>query len=58
MKITDALVSALIKRGIVYEARNVDLDFKIPVEGQEGIAVNFKCDNMTLRLEKCKDEKD
>ena len=32
MKITDMLISAIIKKGVLYEARNVDIDFEIPIE--------------------------
>ena len=37
MKITDMMISALLKKGILYEARNVDTDVEIPmiVENQE-----------------------
>lgn len=56
MKITDTvismIVSSILKRGILYEARNVDVE--IPIE-QKQIKINIKCEHMTLRIEK--DEK-
>jgi len=59
MKLTDMIVSAIIKRGILYEARNVDMEFKIPptkqehIDGQiEGIKIHFKAEHMTLKIEK------
>lgn len=53
MKLTDMFISAVIKKGILYEARNCDLDFEIPMEGKEGtIKINFKAEHMTLRVEK------
>ena len=59
MKLTDMIISAIIKRGIMYEARNVNVDFTIPKTkmGQvdfnlEGIKINFKADHMTLRIDK------
>lgn len=58
MKITDMIVSAIVKKGILYEARNVDTDVEIPmvIENQERtIRINIKCEHMTLRIEK--DEK-
>ena len=58
MKITDMVISAILKKGILYEARNVDTDVEIPmvIENQEcKIKVNIKCEHMTLRIEK--DEK-
>jgi len=57
MKITDMLISALLKKGILYEARNVDVEVKIPNKKEEGkeatdpIIVHFKTDHMSLRLE-------
>lgn len=63
MKLTDFIVSAIIKKGILYEARNVDVEFKIPrsktdqVDFQlEGITIHLKADHMTLEIEK--DEKE
>lgn len=58
MKVTDMLISAILKKGILYEAKNVDtiIDVPIVVEGQERkVSIGIKCDNMTLRIEK--DEK-
>lgn len=55
MKITDVILSAIIKKGILYEARNVDTDVLIPmvVEGTVmAVEVNIKCDHMTLKIEK------
>ena len=55
MKISDVILSAIIKKGILYEARNVDTDVSIPmfVEGTiMEVKVNIKCDHMTLRIEK------
>lgn len=58
MKITDMAISAILKKGILYEARNIDTDVEIPmmVENQEcKIKINIKCEHMTLQIEK--DEK-
>lgn len=57
MKLTDMIISAIIKKGICYEARNVDTEFTIPREDEAGnskevIKIKFKCDHMTLRVEK------
>lgn len=61
MKITDMIISAIIKKGIVYEARNVDVDFDIPTDKllttKEGdffkqVKVHVKVDHMTLQIEK------
>lgn len=57
MKLTDMIISAIIKKGICYEARNVDTEFTIPREDDSGnpkevIKIKVKCDHMTLRVEK------
>jgi len=55
MKITDMIISAILKKGILYEARNVDTNIEIPmvIENQERkIKINIKCQHMTLRIER------
>jgi len=60
MKLTDAVISIILKKGILYEAHNCDMEFKIPTtqENAEGktveteIKIQFKADNMTIRIEK------
>jgi len=57
MKITDAIISAVIKKGVLYEARNCDVEFDIPqnkdlVLGSETIKIHFTAEHMTLRIEK------
>lgn len=59
MKITDMIVSALLKRGMVYEARNVDVEFDIPQNktGQEDptserMLIHLKVDHMSIQIEK------
>ena len=54
MKITDMVIQAILKKGILYEARNVDTDVEIPmvIENQERkIKINIKGEHMTLRVE-------
>jgi len=55
MKIIDMIISAILKKGILYEARNVNTDVEIPITQERKIKVNIKCEHMTLRIEK--DEK-
>lgn len=63
MKITDMIISGLLKRGVLYEARNCDVEFEIPTthlgineETKENkIKISFKAEHMSLRIEK-KDE--
>ncbi len=55
MKITNMIISAILKKGILYEARNVDTNIEIPmvIENQERkIKINIKCQHMTLRIER------
>ena len=55
MKLTDIIITAILKKGILYEARNVDTDVEVPIniEGQEHkIKVNIKCEHMTLKFDK------
>lgn len=55
MKITDMLISAVIKKGIIYEARKVDTDVEIPIviDNQERtVKINIKCEHMTLKIER------
>ena len=55
MKISEMIISAIIKKGILYEARNVDIDVDIPIankEETEFIKVNFKAEHMTIRIDK------
>ena len=49
--IKDMILSAIIKKGILYEANKVDVNVDIP-NGDEVIKINFKADNMKLRIEK------
>ena len=55
MKISDMIVSALLKKGVLYEARNVDTDVEIPIvvnDQNKQIRVNIKCEHMSIRIEK------
>jgi hypothetical protein len=55
MKISEMIFSAIIKKGILYEARNVNIDVDIPIANKEEtdfIMVNFKAEHMTIRIDK------
>lgn len=55
MKISEMIISAIIKKGILYEARNVVIDVDIPMANQEEtefIRVNFKAEHMSIRIDK------
>lgn len=49
MNITDIITSVLLKKGVMFEARNVDTDIELP-EG--GMKVNIKIDHITIKLDK------
>jgi len=54
-KITEMIISAIIKKGVLYEARKIDTDIEIPaiIDNQENIIrLNLKAESMTLRIER------
>lgn len=59
-KITDMLVSAIIKKGILWEGRNIDVDVELPsytvtnefTDDTKAIKVNIKCEHMSIKVEK------
>lgn len=56
MKLTDMLISAIVKKGILYEARNADIQVEVPMTGEDGkesnVKITFKAEHMTLKIEK------
>ena len=58
MNLMNMIISAVIKKGILYEARNCDVECDIPMIGQDGVAsdakikVNLKIEHMTLKFDK------
>ena len=53
--ITDMIISAVLKKGVLYEARNVDADVEVPMvigNQERKITINIKCEHMTLRIDK------
>lgn len=53
--IKDMILSAILKKGILYEARNVDVEFDIPTEVEgttKNIKITLKAEHMNLRIEK------
>lgn len=51
MDIKGMILSAIIKKGILYEARNCDINVDVP-NGNNTIKINFKAEHMSLRIEK------
>lgn len=57
MKLTDMIISAIIKKGVVYEARNAEMNFLIPYGGEESfISVQIQAEHMTIRVDNNKEE--
>jgi len=60
MKLSDMVISAIVKKGILFEARKVDTDIKIPVctetDGgrniEKVITVKIQAEHINLRIEK------
>jgi hypothetical protein len=60
MKLTDMVISAILKRGILYEAKHVEAEFEVPTsqlgiteETKENkVTIKVKVEHMTLRIEK------
>ena len=51
--VANMIISALLKKGILYEARNTEVEFEIPNEkDQTKVKIKFKAEHMTLKIEK------
>lgn len=51
MKIADMVISAILRRGIVYDSKNTDISVNVP-NGPEVIKVNIKAEHMKISIEK------
>ena len=49
MKITEMILSAILKKGLLFESKNVSADIEIP---DTKIKVHVEIENMTLRFER------
>jgi len=49
MNVTEMVLSAIIKKGVVWEARNFETDVQIP---DNNMIVKIKAEHMTIQLEK------
>jgi hypothetical protein len=60
MKLTEVMVSMLLKKGIISESKNVDLEIDIPqsmlkvdsLDKNSKITIRLKAENVTIRVEK------
>lgn len=58
-KITEMLISAIVKKGILYEARDCDINVDLPIANQnEKIKIIFKAQYMTLKIIKDNEDLD
>lgn len=56
MKLSEMILSTIIKRGMICEVRNIDTTFNIPATTKGGedtiFSINVKADHMTVRIDK------
>jgi hypothetical protein len=56
LKLTDMLISAILKKGLLYEACNVDVEFQIPKLAVAGAIDGYKETKETFIIVRCKAE--
>ena len=61
MNIKDMIVSAIVKKGVLFEARNYEMEFDIPSSQVPGVKdatdqtmmkIRIKCDHVKVTVEK------
>jgi hypothetical protein len=61
MKLTEMAINAILKKGVLYEGEEVELEFDIPMSAltnvksddtTNSISIKFKAKSMSLRIEK------
>lgn len=56
-KLSDMIVSAILKRGILGEFRNFETEVEIPQDNKPMIKVIAKAENLQVRIDMEKEEK-
>ena len=56
-KVSDMIVSAILKRGILGEFRNFETEVEIPQDNKPTIKVMVKAENLQVRFDMEKEEK-
>lgn len=56
-KLSDMIVSAILKRGILGEFRNFETEVEIPQDNKPTIKVIVKAENLQVRIDMEKEEK-
>lgn len=51
LDIKGMVLSAILKKGVLYDANKVDIDVDVPF-GDKMVKINIKADNMKLKIEK------
>jgi len=51
-KISDMIVSAILKRGILGDFKNFETEVEIPQENKESIRITIQAENLQIRVEK------
>ena len=51
MKITETILSYILKKGVIGESHNVNVDINIP-NGDSNIKINVKADNVIIKVQK------
>ena len=60
MKLSDTIITMILKKGFLYEAVNADMEFEIPMsafadaehETVNNVRVKFKADRMSLKIDR------
>ena len=60
MKISELVMSTILKKGVLYEAKNCDLEFDIPMTQSDGsiadllykTRIKIKAESITIKVEK------
>jgi len=54
LNLSDMIISGLLKKGVMCESRNVEINTEIP---ESGVKINIKIENVKIRFSK-KDEEE
>ena len=50
MKLTEMIITGLLKKGVIFEGRNVDVETTLP--GDEKTTVRIKAEHITITMKK------
>lgn len=52
MKISDMILTTLLKKGFLWEGVNVNTEVEVPMPDQKNITVKIKADRMSIKIDK------